>query len=145
MPLNLGRNLRDNIIQKSYSIRSWICKISGKLAPASLHLVEQFCLWKVHSLARQLDLLGKSLLLVIHSRLPRPFTPGFSDGCSVLSLPGGGPHPAMGVILCTSLPQSPRVHEALGRHSGDVAGLASYREAGEGLGWLHGSPELSSL
>lgn len=67
MALNLGRNLRDNIVPKSYSIRNCICKISGKLAPASLHLAEQFCLQRVHSLARQLDLLGKSLLHVVHS------------------------------------------------------------------------------
>lgn len=66
MALNLGRNLRDNIVPKSYLIRNWICKISGKLAPASAPS------WavlptSVHSLARQLDLLGKSLLHIVHS------------------------------------------------------------------------------
>lgn len=51
----------------------------------------------------------------------------------------------MSIILWASLPESPRTREDPGRHSGDVAGLASYREAGEGLERLHGGPELSSL
>ena len=148
MPLNLemGRNLRDAVIQKSYSIRNCICKISGKLASASLHLPEQFCLQKVHILGRQLDLLGSFLPHIKHS-LPSetflssilgrllcaaalletawvpPWVP--SSGSAFLQVPGSMRTLGDTAVMCQALPD--------------------YREAGWGLGQLHGCPGLSPL
>lgn len=60
MPLNfeVGGNLRDHVMHRTHLSRNCIYKISDKLSPVSLRLLEQFHVPTARALARQPDLLA---------------------------------------------------------------------------------------
>lgn len=110
MPLDLevGRNVTDNLIQRSHLIRNCICKIYNKLNASS---------WAVSPTKSLLPC--KATLLVkkvspfsgLQSGLWGPCNGEFSSSCSSPYMPEWGLGSTEGSVLWTSLPQSHRIQK----------------------------------